>query len=98
MKKYLVMLSMAIISIGIAGVMASRHFIIIILSIETLLLGASLLAVSMYSYAIQGAIITLLVSIWSIAAIEVMGAVVIYRYLATNEFSMDVGKLSKLRD
>jgi NADH-quinone oxidoreductase subunit K len=98
MLEYLIILSMAIISIGIAGVVASRHFIIIILSIEIMLIGASLLAISMYSYVIDGSIITFFVAIWSIAAIEVMAAVVIYRYLANNGFSMDVSKLSKLRD
>ena len=98
MLEYMLMLSFAIIAIGLAGVAASRHFIIIVVSVELMLLGSSLLALSIFHYYAEGNIIVLLLAIWSIAAIEVMAAVVLYRYMEKAEMSLDVSKLSKLRD
>jgi len=95
---YMILLAFAIISIGLAGIAASRHFIIIIISVETMLLGTSLLAVSIFYYVTQGSITILLLAIWSVAAIEVMAAVVLYRYMESAEMSLDVRKLSKERD
>ncbi len=97
MLAYVLMLGFAIISIGLAGIATSRHFIIMVVSVELMLLGSSLLALSSFYY-YSGNVLLLLLAIWSIAAIEVMVAVVLYRYLERAELSLDVGRLSKLRD
>ncbi|MGC8651753.1 MAG: NADH-quinone oxidoreductase subunit K [Candidatus Micrarchaeia archaeon] len=98
MLAYVLMLSFAIISVGLAGVAATRHFIIMVVAVELMLLGSALLALSLFHYYAQGNILLLLLAIWSIAAIEVMAAVVLYRYMEREELSLDVRKLSKLRD
>ena len=49
-------------------------------------------------FSTNGNIISLLLSLWSVASIEVMAIVVVYRYLAKAEFGLDVTKMSKLKN
>ena len=91
-------LSFALFSLGVAGIAASRHFVIMILSVELVLVSSSLVAVSIYSYVSTGEILSLLFAIWSIAALEVIALVVFYRYLAKMEVSLDVTKLTKYKE
>ena len=95
---YLLMLGFALLSVGIAGIVASRHFVVMILSVEIILVGASLLALTLYSYLTGGQILPLLFIIWAIAALDVLALVVFYRYLAKIKASMDVTQLEKLGD
>ena len=98
MLEYLLVLGFALFSLGVAGVAASRHFVVIVLSIEVILVSSSLAAMSLYSYLTAGAILPLLFVIWAIAAIDVIALVVFYRYLAKYKVSLDVTKLNRLRD
>ena len=95
---YFVGLSFLIFGVGLAGVAATRHFILMILSVEIILSASILLSVAIFVYSVRGDPIALLFSISAVAASEIMGMVTIYRYMSKNEISMDVGKLSKLRD
>ncbi len=47
MLDYFVIIGLGLLSIGIAGIIGSRHFVVIILLIEIILVAASLLAVSL---------------------------------------------------
>ncbi len=98
MLEYLLLLAFALFSIGIAGVLASRHFVVIVLAVEIIIVSSSLAAMSLYSYTSTGAILPLLFVIWAIAAVDVIALVVFYRYLAKFKVSMDVTKLNRLRD
>ncbi len=93
---YLLLLGFALISAGVAGVVASRHFVVMILSVEIILVGASMLALTLYSYSSTGQILPLLFIIWAVAALDVLALVVFYRYLAKVKASMDVTKLEKI--
>ena len=97
--EYFVVVSFALFSVGVAGIVATRHFLLMILSIEIALVASALLATTMYfSVAGQGNIMLLLFSIWTIAAAEAIALVYFYRYLARYETSLDVAKLSRLRE
>lgn len=98
MLEYLLILGFALFSIGIAGVVASRHFVVMVLSIEVMLVSSSLVAMSLYSYLFTGEILPLLFVIWAIAALDVIALVVFYRYLAKLKVSLDVTKLNRLRE
>lgn len=98
MLDYLLLLGFGLFSIGVAGVVASRHFVIMILSIEVILVSSSLVAISFFSYLSQGSILPLLFAIWAIAAVDVIALVVLYRYLAKFKVSLDVTKLNRLRE
>ncbi|MFI5412325.1 MAG: NADH-quinone oxidoreductase subunit NuoK [Candidatus Micrarchaeales archaeon] len=95
---YFIVVSFALFAVGVAGVVASRHFIVMILSIEIALASAALLATIFYYTNTNGNIMLLLFAIWSIAATEAIALVSFYRYLVKYEASLDVTKLSKLRD
>ncbi len=98
MLEYLLILGFALFSLGVAGIVASRHFVVIVLSIEVILVSSSLVAMSLYSYTITGVILPLLFVIWAIAAIDAIALVVFYRYLAKYKVSLDVTKLNRLRE
>lgn len=95
---YFIALSFAIFAIGIAGIAASRHFIIMMLSAEVAIIAGTLLATVFFYYSNPSDIVIMLIALWSVAAAEVIALVTFYRYLAKEELSMDVTKLSKLRD
>ncbi len=85
-------------SIGLGGVAISRHFILMIISVEMMLVAGTILAVSFFSYLLPGsAIVVLLFAIWSVAAIEIISLIVFYRYMSKENLSLDVSKLSKLK-
>lgn len=98
MLEYFLIIGFSLLSIGIAGIIGSRHFVVIILSIEIILVAASLLAVSLYGYSYSSIILPLLFVIWAIAAIDVMALVVLYRYMALYKMDLDVSKLSKFKE
>jgi NADH:ubiquinone oxidoreductase subunit K len=95
MLDYFIIMGLGLLSIGIAGIIGSRHFVVIILSIEIILISASLLAVSLYGYSYSPMILPLLFIIWAIAAIDVIALVVLYRYTTLFKTDLDVSKLSK---
>ncbi len=95
--EYLIALSVAMFAVGISGIAASRHFLIIVLSAEAMLLSSTLLAVTFFYYSVDGSIAPLLLVLWSAAAAETIALVAIYRFLERWEVSMDVSKLSRLR-
>lgn len=95
---YFMALSFLLFSVGMVGVAATRHLIIMVLAVEIILSASILLSVSLFSYGAGGDIIGLLFSIWSVAASETICLIAIYRYMSKNEMTMDVTKLSRLRD
>lgn len=95
---YFLGLSFALFALGIAGVAASRHFLIMMLSVEVAIIASTLLATAFFYYAAPGDIIVLLLSIWTVASMEVLALVAFYRYLEVHDISLDVTKLSKLKN
>ncbi|MDE1869169.1 MAG: hypothetical protein KGH60_04375 [Candidatus Micrarchaeota archaeon] len=93
-----ILLGFAMFAIGISGIAASRHFVIMMLSVEVALIAATLVGTAFFYYVSSVNILIFLLAVWSVASVEVLSLVVFYRYLAKNEVSMDVTKLSKLRD
>ena len=95
---YFLMLSFALFSTGVAGMATSRHLAIIIMCVEIVLVSASLAATTFFYFTATGAILPLLFTIWSVAAAEAMLLIVFYRLMTRNEVSLDVKKLSELKD
>ncbi len=95
---YFMAVSLGLFAVGIAGVVASRHFMIMMLGIEIALSAAVVLAAAGFAYSAPGNIVGLLFTIWAVASAEIMGMVAVYRYMVANGISMDVRLLSKLKD
>jgi NADH-quinone oxidoreductase subunit K len=95
---YFLAVSFAIFTIGVVGIAVTRNFLIMILSAEISLAAATLLAATFFYYNTYGNILMLLFAIWTIAAAEAITLGAFYRYLSKFETSMDVTKLSKLKE
>ena len=93
-----ILIAFVLFSMGIGGIASTRHFIMMINSIEIIFIASTLLAAAFFTYLVPGNIILLLLSIWSVASIEVIALIILYRYVSKTMFSLDVSKLSKLRD
>lgn len=94
---YFILLSFAIFALGIAGALASRHILIIIISTEIILLAATLIGIGFFDF-YRGDILPLLFAIWGVAASEIIMLVVFYKYLSRYEKDMDITRLSKLKN
>jgi NADH-quinone oxidoreductase subunit K len=95
---YFIMLSIAIFAIGLSGVVASKNFLIMMLSIEIAITASTLLALSFFYFVSTNDILIFMLTIWSIASVEVMALVVFYRYMIKGKISLDITKFSKLKD
>lgn len=95
---YPLALSIAMLAAGIAGVMASRHFIIMMLSIELVFVGSIILLIGFFDM-IQGSVLAVLLlsSIWAVLVAEVSGIVVFYIYMKKRGLGFDVSRFSRLR-
>lgn len=94
---YFVMLAIALFAVGMVGVGMTRHFLVMLIALEVSISAAALLAAAFYSY-IGGDVMLVLFMAWTIAAVEAMALVSFYRYLARFEVSMDVTRLSRIKD
>jgi NADH:ubiquinone oxidoreductase subunit K len=95
---YFIALSFALFAIGIGGMASSRHFLIMMISSEAAIAASALLATAFFSYVSAGNILALLLSVWSVAAMEAITLIAVYRYMARTGTPMDVTKLSKLKN
>jgi NADH:ubiquinone oxidoreductase subunit K len=96
---YFIFISFVVFAIGLAGILASRHFLIMMLSVEIAISASTIFAVSIFYFAESSStILPLLLAIWSVASAEVMAIIVFYRYMVGNEVNLDVTKLRKLKN
>ncbi len=90
-------LSIALLALGIAGVVASRHFIIMMLSVEVIFVGSIILLVGFFDMLRGSSLFLLLLSsIWAVLVAEVSGIVVFYIYMRKSGLGFDVSKFSRL--
>jgi NADH:ubiquinone oxidoreductase subunit K len=96
---YALLFSIALLAIGIGGIIASRHLIILILSAELVLAAAMVAAASFLTLPGGNAdqLIILMAAIWAIASVEIMVLVAFYMKMRRNVSGYDVGKLRVLR-
>lgn len=95
---YFIAISVGLFALGVAGVVASRHFIVMMLSIEIAITASIVLASATFAYSAPGNILGLLFTLWAVASTGIMGMVAVYRYMVAHGVSMDVRELSKLKD
>ena len=98
MPIYFMGLSFAVFAVGICGIATSRHFLVMMVSSEVAIIASTLLSTMFFYFSTSGNILVLLLSLWSVASIEAMALVVVYRYLTKTEVGLDVTKLSNLKN
>ncbi len=92
-------LSLALLSVGLAGIATDRHLIVIMLSIELIFVASLIALVGFFSSSPvpnPDAVIMLL-SIFAVAAAEIITVVTFYVYMKHREADFDVRKLSKMK-
>lgn len=96
---YFIATSLALIGIAIAGIIADRHFIVIMLAVELIFLASTIAIVSFISYQVSPDpnSVLMLVSIWGVAAAEIITVVTFYIYMKYRGMDFDVSKLSKMK-
>ena len=90
-------LSLEVFAVGLSGLIASRHFLIMVFSIELMLVSSTLLATTFYYYGVSSNIGIFLFAVWAVMASEVIAVVAVYRYLQRADTGMDVKKLSDMK-
>ncbi len=88
-------LALGLVALGISGVAASKHFVIIILSTEVILAGSILAAVSFFSSAStsNGSFGILIISLWAIASTEIILLIAFYMNMKSQVPDFNVNKL-----
>ncbi len=92
-------LSIALLSIGLAGVATDRHLIVIMLSIELIFVASIILLVGFFSSnaIVNPDAVIMLMSIFAVAAVEIITVITFYVYMKHRGAEFDVRKLSKLK-
>jgi NADH:ubiquinone oxidoreductase subunit K len=96
---YVFALAVALIGVAMAGLATDRHFIVIMLGIELILLASTIALVAFFesNNAVNPGAMVLLISIWAVAAVEIITLITFYVYMKFRRIDFDVSKLSKMR-
>lgn len=96
---YFLVASVAFLALGIAGVIASRHFVVVILSIELVFAGSIVALVGYFDYLpiTDGSFFIILLSIWTVANVEIIGLVAFYTYMRSKVIDFDLKRLTQLK-
>ena len=99
MISFVLIAAVALIGVALAGIITDRHFVVILLAVELMFIASSILLVYFFSYGASpdASAVPMIISIWSVAAVEVITLITFYVYMKARGFDFDVTKLSKLK-
>ena len=86
-------------ALGIGGVAASRHLVVIMLAVEIMFIGSIIAAVGYFSSGIStnGSFFIMLMSIWAVASSEIIVLIMFYVYMKGRSEEFDVSKMNSLK-
>ncbi|MEM3839062.1 MAG: hypothetical protein QXF01_00565 [Candidatus Micrarchaeaceae archaeon] len=97
---YIFALSVTLLGITIAGLASERHFIVLMLGITITLMSSTIALVAFFEYnssAPNPGAIVMLISIWAVAAVEVITLMAFYMYMKHRGADFDVSRLSQMK-
>lgn len=96
---YVIGICAVLIGVALAAIATQRNLIVILLAVELIFMSSTIALAGFISGSTQGvgAGVVALVSIWAVAAIEVITLVAFYVYIKSNGYSLDVGLLSRFK-
>ena len=99
MLSLLLMLSVSLFAVAIAGIISTRHFVVIMIAIELIFIASIIALVSFFAYAQNAdySAVPMLVSIWSVAAVEIIALITFYMYMKQRGFDFNITRLSRLK-
>lgn len=96
---YVFALALVLIGIALAGISTDKHFVVILLGVELMLVASTIALVGFFDYSsVQnpGAVV-MLISIWAVAAVEIITLVTFYIYMKFRGADFDVTRLSRMK-
>ncbi len=96
---YIFALALTLVGISFAGLASDRHFIVIMLGIELILIASTIALVGFFDFqkAQNPGAVVMLFALWSVAAVEIITLVTFYLYMRFRGVDFDVAKLSKMK-
>ena len=96
---YIFALALALLAIGLAGIATDRHLIVIMFSIELIFVAGIVALVGFFyiSPKPNPDAVLMLLSIFAVAAVEIITVVTFYVYMKHRGVDFDVRKLSRLK-
>ncbi len=96
---YLFAIGLSLFGIGLAGIASERHLVVILLSVEIMLASSTIILVGFFTFANNAnpSALIMLVSIWAVAAAEIIALITFYVYMKGKGISFDVSRLSKFK-
>ncbi len=99
MFPYLIELAFILFAIGLAGIASDRHFVALLLAVELIMVASIIALVSFFtsSTSASASPVIMLLSIWAVAATEIIVLITFYIYMKYNGISFDITTLSKMK-
>lgn len=99
MISYLLLAAVGLLAVALAGIITDRHFVVIMLAVELMFVSSSILLIYFFAYASNpdASVVPMMISIWAVAAVEVIALITFYVYMKSRGFDFDVTRLSKLK-
>jgi len=96
---YFMYLSFAMLAVGIAGIVASRHIVLIVLSVEVMFVSSIILlaAAASYTSTLNGDAAAMIIAVWAVAASDVIVLVALYLIIKAKGAKFDVTLFSELK-
>jgi NADH:ubiquinone oxidoreductase subunit K len=96
MLNYVLLASVATIGLAMAGIISSRHFAVMMLAVELILISSAVLLVSYFSLTpMAGAdAFPMLIGVWSVAGAEAIALAAFYVYMKSRGLGLDLSKAS----
>ncbi len=95
----MLMTAIVLFALGLAGIATQRHFIVVMLAVELILLASTIVLVYIFSYtpspSPDGTVA--LISIWAVATVEIITVIAFYSYMKRGGYAFDISALSKMK-
>ncbi|MDE1822721.1 MAG: NADH-quinone oxidoreductase subunit K [Candidatus Micrarchaeota archaeon] len=96
---YIIGTCAALLGVSLAGIITDRHFVVIMLAVEVMLVASMIATVAFISYneAPDPIGFVFLIALWAVAAAETIALVTFYIYMKYRGVDFDVTKLSRMK-
>ena len=96
---YILILCFSMVGIGIAAVGFEKNFITIMFAIELIFMASTIAFVGFFEYSSsQNATgFVGLISVWTVAAVEIVALIAFYIYMKARGFDFDISLLDKMK-